>query len=295
MKHAGVDKGSSLTKVAFKDNDGNWIFLSTADHHPSAIARELANRGITELNVCGINRLDPTFQDFKINCLPGNPIDNEIKLQANGVREMLRDAGYNIKKFLLVSVGTGTSYTFVQEKTATRFPIGNSLGGGFLNGLAHYLHIGNELWNPCDALSDSDSLDLLVKDLMPVTSGTAMGDIMVANFGKIKTRSSAGLNAIKTALLNVVAIAVSRDITILNLISGLTGKHAILYVIGTLLKMRGKNNATVVIGSAIQRSANLRKMISSHCKKHLNIMPIFPDNAAYALAIGAYFMNKKNK
>lgn len=162
-----------------------------------------------------------------------------------------------------------------------------------MHGLAHHLHIGNELWRPCDALSDSDSLDLLVKDLMPKTSGTALGDIMVANFGKIISHH--GLNAIKKALLNVVAIAVSRDIAILNLIGGLTGKHAILYVIGTLLKMRGKNNATVVIGSTIQQSADFREMISTHCKKHLNIEPIFPDNAAYALAIGAYLMNEKNQ
>lgn len=121
MKHAGVDAGSSLTKVAFKNDDGNWIFLSTADHNPAAIARELANRGITKLNVCGINKLHPAFQNFKINRLPGDPIDNEIKIQANGAREMLRDGGYDTKKFLLVSIGTGTSYTFVQKKPQPDF------------------------------------------------------------------------------------------------------------------------------------------------------------------------------
>ena len=268
MKKAGVDLGSSLTKVAFRNSEGAWVFLSTADYSLEFIAEELTKNGITELNVCGINKLPENFTSFKIIRPSGNLIDNEIKFQAIGAHELLRLDGCAKKDFLLVSIGTGTSYTFVSGAVATRFPIGNSLGGGFLRGVALYMNIGADLLSldPCFA-SDQESLDLLVKDLITETKGTPIGELVVANFGKIDYSNIPSLKAKQKALINVVATAISRDIIILNMLRGLASE-------------------IVIVGSVVQKCLMIREMLASNCKQHLGITPIFPENSAFALAVG---------
>ena len=287
MKKAGIDVGSSLTKVAFKNDDGVLVFLSTADYSLEFIIQELKRNGIEELNVCGINTLPENFNSFKIVRPSGDLIDNEIKFQAIGAHKLLTNSGYDRKDFLLVSIGTGTSYTFVNGATATRFPIGNSLGGGFMRGLAHQLNIENGLWDlECDTLSDVESLDILVKDLISGTAGAPIGELIVANFGKIDRDKVASIQAKQRALINVVATAISRDIIILNMFRGLTSKYAILWLIGFLLKMNSKSNSIVVIGSVVQKCSVIREKISANCKKHLGVTPVFPENSAFALALG---------
>lgn len=300
MNHAGVDAGCTLTKVAFKtgfyyDNDETWFFRSTADYSPEMIAKELMERRIYELNVCGINKLHPAFDNFVINRLAGDPIATEIKLQARGAKKLLYIQGHKIKEFLLVSIGTGTSYTFVKGEAEARFPMGNSLGGGFLRGLSNLLHISINDWNPSDSdLESLGSLDLLVQDILPETKNSPLGRLLVSNFGNVRPGSPIMDGELARALINTVAVAVSRDIAMLQLIGNLTKKSKILGLLGLFMKMKGlaKYGNVVIIGTMAEKCGVLRNLISWHCQKHIKISPIFPQNAAYALAMGAYLMKK---
>lgn len=300
MNHAGVDAGCSLTKVAFRtgfvyDNDETWFFRSTADRSPEMIAKELMERKINELNVCGINKLHPAFNNFVINRLAGDPIATEIKLQARGARKLLHIQGHKIKEFLLVSIGTGTSYTFVKDKSETRFPIGNSLGGGFLRGLSHLLHISINNWNPSKSdLEKLDSLDFLVQNILPETEKTPLGRLLVSNFGNVRPDSPITDGELARALINTVAVAVSRDIAMLQLIGNLTKENKILGLLGLLMKMSGltKHGNVVIIGTTVEKCGALRELLGEHCERHLKLTPIFPQNASYALAMGSYLMKK---
>ncbi|MBU1179963.1 hypothetical protein KJ885_03395 [Patescibacteria group bacterium] len=292
---AGVDIGSTLTKVAFKTGKGEWMFLSTSNCPLSYIAEELYEHRVTRLNIGGIGQLDESvFGGFEINRLPGDPIVNEIQLQARGTRELLKLGGHDIDHFLLVSIGTGTSYTFVQKDKAKKFPIGNSVGGGFIRGLARGLNIDDaDIWNPLEnRFADVETLDLLVQDVLPSTKEQPLGKLIIANFGKLDSREKADQRELQKTLVNMAAAVIARDIAIFKIIYGLTEKHKLLYLAARLLKLRGLMDNIVIIGTAVSSCCALREMLSAYCNGFLQTNPIFPPDSAFALAVGSYYMDE---
>lgn len=291
MKHAGVDVGCSLTKVAFKDEKGAWVFYSTADHSAEWIAERLLEEKITRLNVCGLNHVPDAFQCFEIRRSPSDAaakIAEEIKLQSAGAKELLRQSGNRLDEFLLVSVGTGTSYTFVNKKSQWRFPVGNPFGGGSLQGISYLMNIA-DFWELAADLEEVPTLDLLVKDVAPNFAGSSASELVVSSFGKVGLRTSATPKEAAKTLLHAVATAIGRDIAMLSIFGGLMKENKFLGFLGLVGKFAGIiKQKVVIIGTTVARCPALREMITVICQKHLKITPVFPEHGAYALAVGSF-------
>ena len=94
-----------------------------------------------------------------------------------------------VPRYLLVSVGTGTSILLVDGASVTRIG-GTALGGGTLLGLAAGL-LGTSDFDEIAALAQRGSrqtVDLLVSDIYPAGGIALAGDLTAANFGKYARR-----------------------------------------------------------------------------------------------------------
>lgn len=267
---AGADFGTSLVKVVWM-KDGQYRLYSTADVPLEGIVRQMEDEGVRSINVAGIGfseRHYGLFNGFELKTNQGESIDNEIALQAEGARRLLGNEGLQVKAFLLVSVGTGTSYASVTEAGVVRFPIGNSLGGGFISGLGKVLGVRDYETMAINA-SLGTPLDLLVKDVLPEKAGSFEGELVIANFGKAAS-GGLSLNAY-ASIVSTVAVAIARDVVVLGMIPNFQVPSDVVFV-----------------GSTVSRTPALRDMLARYTQLIIGKKPQFPKDGEFALAIGAY-------
>ena len=162
---------------------------------------------------------------------------------------------------LVVSIGTGVSYTRVVFGKAVRMPIGNSLGGGYLDGMRTTEESAGApvSWEEFDRLARSTAVpDLMVGDLYP---DHAAKDLVLANFGKtggVRGELCAGG-------VSVVATTIAKDLALYSLLT----------------------KDVVFVGMAAQLKS-LQKQLSAfqpRLKKRFH----FPEHGAFAGAVGARF------
>jgi len=249
---AGVDIGSTLTKCVWPSDEG-YRFWSTAEQPLDTILSYMRNDGVKEVNIAGIGKAD--LQDMVVHRPEGDPIENELKLQVEGLRKIadLPD------EFLLVSMGTGTSYTHVGEKIR-KFPLGNSIGGGFIRGMLAI--IGAEY----EGLPKGESIDLLLKEML--SKKGIEGEIVVANMAKGKYDSP--MEDKVNGIYNCVTTATIRDLMVMDITDF-------------------KSDNIVYIGTTL-RYAQLKRSIEMYTSL-IGKKPQFPDKGEFPLAMGALHMD----
>lgn len=267
---SGIDFGSSLVKAVWLHN-GEFKFFSTANTPLEEIIKQLTIDNVKKINAAGIgysNNLIDYFKNFEIKMPEGDLIDNEIKLQAKGTKLLLEKEKYPINDFLIISIGTGISYTFVTNNEIIKFPIGNSLGGGFINGLGKILGITN--YNELTIKpTEGTPLDLCIKDVIPNKTGTFEGELVIANFGKGDHTSEK--SAVYSSLISTVAVTIIRDVLLLNMMSNFP-----------------QTNNLVYIGSTIAHAPFLKKLLQKYSTM-FGKNSYFPKQSEFALALGAYY------
>jgi type II pantothenate kinase len=111
---------------------------------------------------------------------------NEFAAWGAGAATLLAEAGRDgLQRYLLVSVGTGTSILLVDGVSVSRVG-GTALGGGTLLGLSAGL-LGTGEFQEIVALAargSRRSVDLLVSDIYPAGGIALAGDLTASNFGK---------------------------------------------------------------------------------------------------------------
>lgn len=265
---AGLDFGSTLIKAAWM-NEGKLRFATTADTSLENIVRLLHSEGIKQINIAGIGYSDiyaEYLKDFNVKMPEGDLIAYEKRLQAKGVAELIKNYGLN--KFILVSVGTGTSYTLKLYCFTIPLPMGNSLGGGFLEGFGKHLGI-EDYCEMSRMASDGNPLNIYVKDKVPGLKDTAVGDYVVAHMAKASKDSSKE---------DILATAI-------DAISATTAKD--LAMLSHFLKIFKWTKDVIYIGTAVSGFPALRKSLENYTEKCGKIAH-FPDKGEYALAVGAY-------
>lgn len=227
-KIAGIDLGSTLMKIAFKKGK-NFKFYSQADYSQKQLTNILKKNHITKKIFAGINA--------------DKNIVREIKLQVQGVRALAKLP----KKFVLVSIGTGISYTIVNGDYYKKLSLGNSLGGGFIYGLG--LALGFKSYQEIIKKAQKGNLkkaDIYFKDLL------------VANMAKLNKKTKK--KDIAAGLMNVVAVTTMKDLMLYKL-----NKEKIVF-----------------IGSTLKNNFCLQKLLKEYFKK-----AIFIKNSEFATALGA--------
>lgn len=260
---AGIDRGTTLTKFAWLD-DGRLQLFSTANARPESILDEMRAAGIVRARTVGIGQ-GPAASGIIEERASGDPIADEIALQAAGVRRLLGDAAP--EEFLLVSIGTGTSYTFVTKDGTERHPLGNAIGGGFIAGLAKLLRVDVRQVE-ANAAESPSSLDLLVKDVLPSAMGM-QGEFVVAHFGKDAPDDELSVRRACASLLRTVAVSVVRDLMLFGM-------------------QRRMPADAVFIGSTVSTFRTLREHLGNYAP-FAGLVPHFPPRGEYAAAIGALY------
>ena len=272
---AGLDVGSSLIKAVWKRGE-EYHFASTADYSLQGIIAAMKCDGIQKILRVGngplpeqdlTRAITQAGADVEVQILPGDSIDTEIRWQAAGTRKLLERELQQPESFLLVSLGTGTSYTFVSGDHYQRFPLGNSLSGGTLLGESRALGFGS--YDAFAAAASSGTPQhLLFKELFPALNGTVQGEFVVSSGGHLNEDSS--LEDQCATKISTVGIATLRDVLILGNIPPFSSTQDVVY-----------------IGSTINRTPLLKRMMAGYSIA-LGKKPHFPENGEFALALGAY-------
>ena len=264
---AGIDFGSSLVKAVWME-DGEYQYLSTADVSFDEMVQRLKENGVRQLNMAGTGS-DKEIKGFVQKVKPGDfmqTIQYEIEMQAKGAREMT-----GLDEFLLVSIGSGTSFTLVKGDEVDKYPVGLQAGGRSLECKA-LLYGAKSMQEVAD--SKGTYLDLLIRDVFHEAEGL-FGDFVIASFGKA-TKDSKKEDVYATLVKEVTDLVAMKMLDIQNI--GYTAKNI------------------VYIGTAVGRIPRLKTLLG------LNTFAIgdmpgsivktshFPEKGEYALALGAYHM-----
>ena len=266
---AGMDFGSSLIKVVWKHDD-EFRFASTADGLIAEIIQQMKDNGVRRVYVAGVgynNSYSEVLEGLEVKSKEGDPIMNEKILQAEGTKSLLRDQGYDPNNCLIVSIGTGTSYTIVRNGEVIPFPIGSSLGGGYIEGLSGFLGV-REHERLAELAGKGTPLDMHIKDRIPKTEGTDLGEFVLSNFGK--GSDSPRIEDAFASIVSSVAVPTVQNLILIDMIPDFKVPHNVVY-----------------IGSPIKHIPKLRELLEKYTgligrKAH------FPDKGEFALALGAY-------
>lgn len=188
----GLDVGATLTKIAFRragtEASPGFELLPSADLETVAAHVGALRPRLVGATGGGAARLAP---------LLGCPTRETSEFEAWGVGagELLADARGAPEpgtRFLLVSLGTGTSILLVEDSKATRIG-GTALGGGALVGIGGAL-TGAGFKQLCELAVQGDSgvVDLRVSDIYGPDRIPLAGDLTAASFGKLALEYAQG-------------------------------------------------------------------------------------------------------
>lgn len=271
IRIAGVDVGGSLVKACWGNGAGP-VFASTADIPLEELRQKLIDAGITRLHLVGIGYVTPVVKGFEVR-RQSDVLDAEISFQAAGARQLLNelDPKESNEDFLLVSVGTGVSFTFVSRDQYWRFPIGSARGGRTLSQRAMLMGVP-DLRAFAELAGHGNHLDSLVKDEHPELAGSPIGEFVLAFMGK--ARSDSRREDLAASEVHDVAASIASHIVMISMTRDAKPFDKVFF-----------------IGTTVGRLPKLREYLAEWTLK-IGKRPLFHENGEYALALGALFWNK---
>ncbi len=262
---AGVDVGATLAKLVLRRAGGEAIAESLPAAALDALAARLRALGVARVALTGGGAARLTDR------LDGTPCVRvaEFDAWAEGARALLARDAVAAERFLLVSVGTGTSALLVEPGAATRVG-GSALGGGTVVGLGAALaglRDYDEIVRAAER-GDRGRVDLRVADVYPHGDLPLPGDLNASSFAKL---ARAGAPAPEPADLA-------------HAVLGLVGENVGLICAG--LALRAGVERVVFGGSTLVASPALHAILGTLCVAH-GLSPHFLPDGQYAGAWGA--------
>jgi len=204
---AGIDAGATLWKLASRREDGDLELLPAGQIE--GVRRWLDGRRPNRLHVTGggASQVAAGVGGCGIREV------SEFEAWGRGAPLLARRAGWTLpERYLLVSLGTGTSILVV-EGPVVRRAAGSSLGGGTLLGLGRLLCRAESFaeLTRLAAHGERGRVDLRVGDVYPQGGIGLPPEATAASFGKLTSREPADLAQGLMALIgeNVGALCVS--------------------------------------------------------------------------------------
>jgi pantothenate kinase len=266
---AGLDCGSTLMKAVWQTPGREFRYRTTRANEPLLTWAEMKADGVKCIRLVGIGNPDvPVHGGFVFIEPEQNVVEDEFRLQAKGVRVLIRRAGWPAGGFYLVSLGTGVSFTICRpDGSYTKCPLGHAFGGGYLDGMARLLGITREeLFS--DLPFSGCPPNILVKDVLPQTCGHWIGDLVQSHFGLAqKGMPKADIIA---GLLETVAVETTSHLFQIGLSAAADSRFADIVFVGTL-----------------SRNRYLQRRLEFWMDK-LDCTPHFYNLGEYAAALGAY-------
>ncbi len=181
----GVDVGATLAKIAVRTPERGVEFRLEPASALDSVAALLAEAQPTRVGLTGGGAPELARR------LAGESVAvNEFAAWGAGAKALLEgEGGPPAERYLLVSVGTGTSVMLVDGMAVQRVG-GTALGGGTILGLGALL-LGTRRFGELVELAakgDRRRVDLLVSDIYRPGEIALAGDLTAANFGKAGAR-----------------------------------------------------------------------------------------------------------
>ena len=177
---AGADVGATLVKLALDDRGVTALETFPATEI-GAVAQRLEAASPTCIGLTGGGAPALARQLSSDTVLV-----DEFDAWSLGARNILRGRGVDTQRFLLVSVGTGTSAMLVDGASVKRVG-GTALGGGTVLGLVTAL-VGRRSFEEISELADAGDrshVDLLIADVYPDGGFLLPGEVNAASFAKL--------------------------------------------------------------------------------------------------------------
>jgi type II pantothenate kinase len=267
--HVGVDIGATLAKIALRSPERGVEFRLEPAGALDRVAALLAGARPARVGLTGggavelARRLGP--ESLRVN---------EFAAWGAGAKALLEgDGGAPSDRYLLVSVGTGTSVMLADGMSVQRIG-GTALGGGTLLGLGALL-LGTRRFAELVELAasgDRRRVDLLVSDIYRPGEIALAGDLTAANFGK------AGLR---------VGAAGPARADVAHALMGLVAENVALICagLGAALQVR-----TVVFGGSTLRENRPLVEILGQITGFTGTHPTFLPDGEFAGALGALLL-----
>ncbi len=259
----GVDMGATLAKVAFRDGSGAPRFELSSAAAPAAVAERVRSAqprrvGLTGGGAAALARLLP-FDTARVS---------EFDAWRTGAAALL-GAGPD-ERYLLVSIGTGTSVLLVDAGRVIRVG-GTALGGGTLTGLGTRLVGTGDFAALCAlaARGDRRRADLRVSDVYPGDGDAPLAaDLTASTFARLARPDGAEARAEDLA----------------HALMGMVGENVALIAGG--LAAATQVRRMVFAGSTLRGNAALRAVLEDIVRR-FGRTPEFLDNGEFGGALGA--------
>jgi type II pantothenate kinase len=185
----GVDVGATLAKIAMRTPERGVRFRL----EPAAALDEVAGL-LLETRPARLGLTGGGASELARRLEIGSVAVNEFAAWGAGAKALLEGGGgAPAERYLLVSVGTGTSVMLADGMAVQRVG-GTALGGGTILGLGALL-LGTKRFGDLVELAakgDRRRVDLLVSDIYRPGEIPLAGDLTAANFGKAGGRPAQG-------------------------------------------------------------------------------------------------------
>lgn len=192
----GMDVGASLTKIV-EISDAETRYKTFDNKDLGSIAKSFFDAKEVYATGCGAGWLKETLS------IPVT-VNDELKSFCAGARYLMAKQEGVTEPFVLASFGTGTSIFKVTKDASCRVA-GTGVGGGTISGLANLLgkETSFEKIVAMAEIGDRKLVDLMVKDIYPLSDSPVEESLTAANFGK-QTLSLASKEDIFSATLQLV-------------------------------------------------------------------------------------------
>ncbi|GAM13359.1 type II pantothenate kinase [Mesobacillus selenatarsenatis] len=259
----GIDAGGSLIKIAYEEN-GRLNFrkqpIGEMDDVLGWLKLVSSNKRVSLTG----GRAGKIKAEF----FPESEIIDEFTAAFKGANYLMMKEGLpSVGKYLLINIGTGTSWFKIEGEHYDRV-LGSGIGGGTFMGM------GNLLAEPSDftslvslsAAGEKGNVDLLVKDIYHPEEPPIPGDLTASNFAKTEAISSSSAADKVSSVLNMIA----------ETITLLTVQTAALH----------NTKRVIFIGSTLAGNKPLQECLDFYCKMS-GLEPTFLQNGEFSGAIGA--------
>lgn len=263
----GVDWGATLAKLALRTPEGGVEYRLLPTEDADASRATLAAIGARRVGLTGGGAT------MLARALPGELVQvNEFAAWGAGAAALLAERrAERVARYLLVSVGTGTSVLLVDGGSVTRIG-GTALGGGTLLGLSAGL-LGTSDFDEIARLAQHGSrtrIDLLVSDIYPAGGIPLAGDLTAANFGNYARRLRDGESIERADVAHAIMGLIAENISL----------------VCTALSAATQVQRIAFGGSTLRRNPALAEMLGNFLRGH-GREPVFMPNGEFAGALGA--------
>ncbi|MGR3764002.1 type II pantothenate kinase [Rossellomorea sp. NS-SX7] len=268
MKHIGIDAGGTLTKVVYEEN-GRYHYKTYPSEDLVSVIKWL------ELTSPHASLYVTGGKSGKMKSLrPDCTVYPEFKAVEEGTRWLLKDQNYKEDRFVLVNIGTGTSFFMVDQTSFDRV-LGSGIGGGMFMGLGAKL-TGVKDFTEMVRLSAHgrrEKVDLMVKEIYEGQETPVPEYLTAANFAK-QPEGEVSKEDVLRSVTNMIAE------TIILLAHRLILTH--------------NTKSIVFIGSTLNGNTSLKEDLSQF-KELLDYHAIFIENGSFSGSLGALSLGLKEQ